>query len=166
MGAKKVRCFLVLGRHAFKDLGCLCRCGHLEYVLLSEVLSLRVAAFPHMLRCCPHIVRCPAKLAPFRPKQQPVRAGTVSIGHPYTPCIEDAYTPYSPLKLHMGMSAHNYLLFNAGEDGVEPLLWSDGRKDLFVAAWGAVAEQDISQALNVEGDLFRQLGQKIPLGPP
>src|SRR5947209_11605939 len=55
----------------------------------------------------------------------------------------------------MGMSAHHDLLFNAGEDGVEPLLWRDGCKDLLVAARGGMAEQDISQALNVERDLLR-----------
>src|SRR5450755_1041726 len=100
-----------------------------------------------------------------RLKQQPVRARSVCIGHTHTARVENTHASRLSLKLRMRVSANDDLLLDASKDTIEPFLRSDRCKDLLVTARRSVAEHNISQALNVERHLLRQLRQEIPLRP-
>src|SRR5712692_1852348 len=147
-------CSLASCCHTFKKLCRLCRCRHFEQVLRSKVLGLWIAASSHLLRGYLCVVLCPAKFDPLRLEQQPVRAGTISVGHSYASRIENAHTACLQLKLHMGMPAHYNLRLNTTEDNVESFLRCDRRKDLYIVARGGVTEQYISQPINMKRDLL------------
>ncbi|MDP8927426.1 MAG: hypothetical protein M3O70_02315 [Actinomycetota bacterium] len=95
-------------------------------------------------------------------KENPERAST-AVGHSHTAHVDDPVAADSSVELHVGVSAHDHVSISVLEHLEEILLGCGLYHDLRVVPGSGMAEQHRPEAVELERDRGRQLGQPIPL---
>ena len=78
-------------------------------------------------------------------EQQPIGAG-FSEWHADAACVHDSSRPDHPVKLHVGMAAHDHGDTESFEDGQKAVIGREAGKDLGVIARCGVAEKHVAEA--------------------
>src|SRR5438445_10371541 len=132
-------------RHALEHRDSLGLRLRLEYVVLGEILRLRIAARSDTgCRVLQIVARAPQH--DVWPKQQPV-SSRLPVGHADAARVHDARASNGAVELHMRVPTHNDTLPDASQHLAQTLLWRRHSKYLLVAARRAVTEEHLTQPI-------------------